>query len=251
MVAPDGVLGPAALIECLLFVADGPVPITNLAQALDLPPREVEAALAALESACETRGLRLQRWQDRVQLTTAPAAAVYIERFLGIQATVRLTHAALETLAIVAYQQPATRPQIEGVRGVNSDSVIKSLLAKDLVEEIGRSEGVGRPILYRTTPEFLQYFGLSSLAELPPLTLPAAGLAPPTLSSSPAGDAAAGLSDGVSGQALNDSDPARDQGLEEGDLGSASHDVGPVEAIVDESGVEERTSSEKFQPEDR
>ena len=169
---PDAAaLGVDQLLECLLFVADGPVPVSQLAEALELPKREVESALASLEAMYAGRGLRLQRWQDRVQLTTAPAAAGYVERFLGLSAITRLSHAALETLAIVAYQQPATRPQIEAVRGVNSDSVLKSLLAKGLLEEVGRSEGVGRPILYRTTPEFLQHFGLSALAELPPLNL--------------------------------------------------------------------------------
>ncbi|MBI3361990.1 MAG: SMC-Scp complex subunit ScpB [Chloroflexi bacterium] len=167
----NGLLGTQELIECLLFVADGPAPIAQLAQALDLPPRQIEGALSALETTLAQRGLRLQRWQDRVQLTTAPSAAAHVERFLGLEATARLTHAALETLAIVAYQQPATRPQIEAVRGVNSDSVIKSLLSKGLIEEVGRSEGVGRPILYQTTPEFLQHFGIASLAELPPLNL--------------------------------------------------------------------------------
>lgn len=249
--ALDGALGPEALIECLLFVADGPVPIAHLAQALDLPPREVEAALAALASAYEKRGLRLQRWQDRAQLTTSPAAAAYVERFLGLQATVRLTHAALETLAIVAYQQPATRPQIEAVRGVNSDSVIKSLLAKDLIEEIGRSEGVGRPILYRTTPEFLQYFGLLSLAELPPLTLPAASLASPPLSSIPTGDIVDRLSEGESGEPLDDPVPPSEQAMEEGNLGSASPNGEPLDAIGGDSGVDEKPNSLEFGSEDR
>jgi len=167
-------LNVVQLLECLLFVADGPSPISQLAQALEISVRETAAALDALEAACESRGLRLQRWQDSVQLTTAPEAADYVERFLGLSHTTRLSHAAVETLAIVAYQQPVTRPQIEAVRGVNSDSVIKSLLTKGLVEEVGRSEGVGRPILYRTTPEFLQHFGLSSLSELPPFHLPEA-----------------------------------------------------------------------------
>jgi segregation and condensation protein B len=172
--ALNGTLGPEQLLECLLFVADEPVPIPQLAQALELPPRAVEAALESLEAAYQRRGLRLQRWQDRVQLTTAPAAAAHIERFLGLSHTTRLSHAALETLAIIAYQQPVTRPHIEAVRGVNSDSVIKSLLTKGLIEETGRGEGVGRPILYRTTPEFLQHFGLTSVMDLPPLNLPEA-----------------------------------------------------------------------------
>jgi segregation and condensation protein B len=105
-------------------------------------------------------------------LTTAPEVAEAVERFLGLEATSRLSRAALETLAIVAYQQPVTRPYIEGVRGVSSDGVMKSLLGKGLVQEIGRAEGPGRPILYGTAPDFLQHFGLNSLTELPALVLP-------------------------------------------------------------------------------
>jgi segregation and condensation protein B len=95
-----------------------------------------------------------------------------VERFLGLEATTRLSRAALETLAIIAYQQPVTRPVVDSVRGVNSDGVIKSLLSKGLLQEVGRSEGPGRPILFGTTPEFLQHFGLNSLSELPSLNLP-------------------------------------------------------------------------------
>lgn len=163
----------SALVESLLFVADGPVPMAQLAQALEVNARQVEAALKELETVYAGRGLRLQRSKDSVQLTTAPAAAASIERFLGLEAVQRLSHPALETLAIIAYQQPVTRPQIEAVRGVNCDGVIKSLLSKGLIEEEGRTEGPGRPILYGTTPEFLQHFGLSSLAELPPLNIDA------------------------------------------------------------------------------
>ena len=108
-------------------------------------------------------------------MTTAPEMAEIVERFLGLEATSRLSRAALETLAIVAYQQPVTRPYIEGVRGVSSDGVMKSLLSKGLVQEVGRAEGPGRPILYGTAPDFLQHFGLNSLTELPPLALPVAG----------------------------------------------------------------------------
>jgi segregation and condensation protein B len=95
-----------------------------------------------------------------------------VERFLGLEATSHLSRAALETLAIVAYQQPVTRPQIESIRGVSSDGVMKSLLGKGLVQEVGRTDGPGRPILYGTTPDFLQYFGINSLIDLPALNLP-------------------------------------------------------------------------------
>jgi segregation and condensation protein B len=161
-----------ALVESLLFVADGAVPIGRLAEALEVPAREVEAALAALGQSYRERGLSLQRFRDKVQLTTSPSAASRVERFLGLAAATPLSRAALETLAIVAYQQPVTRPQIEAVRGVNSDSVIKNLLSKGLIEDSGRAEGPGRPVLYSTTPEFMQHFGLASLSDLPPLSLP-------------------------------------------------------------------------------
>ena len=175
----NGALVLEAFVESLLFVADGPVPVARIAEALEVTPREVEAALTALGEvyAATHRGLSLQRFRDKVQLTTTPAAASAVERFLGLAATAPLSRAALETLAIIAYQQPVTRPRIEAVRGVNSDSVLKTLLSKGLIEEVGRTEGPGRPVLYATTPEFLQYFGLSALTDLPPLNLDQ----PPTL----------------------------------------------------------------------
>lgn len=159
-----------ALVEGLLFVADGAVAVARLAEALEVTPRAVENALINLSDSYAGRGLSLQRHRDKVQLTSHPAAAERIERFLGLAATTALSKAALETLAIIAYQQPVTRPQIEAVRGVNSDSVIKNLLSKGLIEEAGRTEGPGRPTLYATTTEFLQHFGLTALTDLPPLS---------------------------------------------------------------------------------
>jgi segregation and condensation protein B len=164
---------PAAL-EALLFVSAEPVAPSQLATALEISVSAVEQGLKQLDDELQTRGLRLQRHGGRVQLTTAPEMAEIVERFLGLEATSRLSRAALETLAIVAYQQPVTRPYIEGVRGVSSDGVMKSLLSKGLVQEVGRAEGPGRPILYGTAPDFLQHFGLNSLTELPPLALPVA-----------------------------------------------------------------------------
>jgi segregation and condensation protein B len=164
-----------ARIEALLFVAPGAVTPAQLAAALDVPLANVEQGLANLRARYENRpsesGLRLQRHQGRVQLTSTPQAATDIERFLGLDSTSRLTRAALEALAIIAYQQPVTRPQVEAIRGVNSDGVLKNLLSKGLVQEMGRAEAPGRPILYGTTPEFLQYFGLNALDEMPALQL--------------------------------------------------------------------------------
>lgn len=156
-------------LEALLFVAAEPVTPAQLAAALDVSPSVIERGLHELDASLATRGLRLQRHAGRVQLTTAPQLAELIERFLGLEATTHLSRAALETLAIIAYQQPVTRPQIDSIRGVNSDSMMKSLLNKGLILESGRADGPGRPILYSTTPEFLQHFGLNSILEMPPL----------------------------------------------------------------------------------
>ena len=159
-------------LEAMLFVAAEPVATAQLATALDVAPSVIERALNELDQALSSRGLRLQRHAGRVQLTTAPELAELIERFLGLEATTHLSRAALETLAIIAYQQPVTRPQIDSIRGVNSDSMMKSLLHKGLILESGRADGPGRPILYSTTPEFLQHFGLNSILEMPPLAKP-------------------------------------------------------------------------------
>jgi segregation and condensation protein B len=168
-IAGGSILSVDAQVESLLFVADGPVSVGRLAEALEVTVGQVERALADLTVAYTGRGLCLQRIGNRVQLTTTPEAAPYVERFLGLEARTRLSRAALETLAIVVYRQPITRPEIESIRGVSSDSVLRTLLSVGLVEEIGRAPTVGRPILYGSTFEFLQHFGLSSLEELPPL----------------------------------------------------------------------------------
>jgi segregation and condensation protein B len=162
-------LSPQAYLESLLFVSSGPVPVSRLAKALEITTTAVEALLSEMEADYQQRGLRLQ-WSDAaVQLTTAPETSEAIERFLGLELTTRLSQAALEVLAIVAYMQPMTRPQVDHIRGVNSDGALRTLLSKGLVEEMGRLETPGRPILYGTTPLFLQHFGLSGLGELPPL----------------------------------------------------------------------------------
>ncbi len=160
-----------ALIESILFVASGPVPITRIADTLEISRGTAEQTIRDLEETYLKRGLRLQWLGGAVQLTSAPEASSVIERFLGLEVPVsRLSSAALEVLAIIAYMQPVTRPQIDEIRGVNSDAALRTLLSKGLLEEIGRQDGPGRPILYGTTPEFMQHFGLTKLAELPPLT---------------------------------------------------------------------------------
>lgn len=167
MIPPNGSV--ESLIESLLFVADEPVTFHDLARALNVPLKVVVAAVEALAREYSQRGLRIQQVNGRVQMVTAPEAAPAIERFLGLDLSAKLSPAAMETLAIIAYRQPITRPEIDAIRGVNSDSVIRRLLSRGLIEEQGRLDSVGRPILYGTTFEFLRHFGLQSLEDLPPL----------------------------------------------------------------------------------
>lgn len=155
-------------IEALLFAAPGLTSVEQLMQATGMKRKEVETALVELKQHyTEMHGIRLQEINGQYQLMTAPEFANEIDVFLGLDVTSRLTQAALEALAIVAYKQPTTRPEIDSIRGVNSDGVVKSLLSKGLIEELGRSEAPGRPILYGVTPDFLQHFGLESLSALP------------------------------------------------------------------------------------
>ena len=157
-----------AILEALLFIAVSPVSITQLASSLGESERKITNALNELEHYySETRGLRLQWHGKRVQLTSSPEFSKIIETFLGVEVTTTLSQASLEALAIIAYKQPITRPEIDEIRGVNSDGVVRNLLNKGLIEENGRVEGAGRPILYGTTSDFLNYFGLSSIEEMP------------------------------------------------------------------------------------
>jgi segregation and condensation protein B len=159
------------LIESLLFVASSPTEVSHLARVFRLDEPAIEAALATLAASCvsEHRGLSLQRRGNHVLLTTVPEAGPHIERFLGLDLTTKLSQAALESLALIAYRQPTTRTQIEAIRGVNCDGVLRTLLARGLVEPVGRLEQAGRPFLYGTTFQFLQYFGLDDLNQLPSL----------------------------------------------------------------------------------
>ena len=158
-----------AKIEALLFVASEPAGVEQLAQVLHASESAVEGALQALVARYQERGLRVQRINHQVQFVTAPEAAAYVQHFLGLDSSTRLSAAALEALALVAYRQPVTRAQIEATRGVNCDGVLRTLLGHGLIAPIGRLEQAGRPILYGTTFQFLQYFGLADLSQLPSL----------------------------------------------------------------------------------
>jgi segregation and condensation protein B len=158
------------ILEAVLFVADAPVEIAALARTINAAKSEVSDALEELAEACRERGVRLQRTGDLVQLVSAPSTAAYVERFLGLEHP-PLTNPSLETLAIIAYRQPITRTGIESVRGVDCDGPIRTLMARGLIEEIGRAPVIGRPTLFGTTVRFLEYFGLEKPDDLPPLPL--------------------------------------------------------------------------------
>lgn len=158
-------------LEALLFVSDEPVASGVLAQGLEVDRREVEELCEELAHAYEERGagILLRNVGGGWRLVTHPDAAPFLERYVVSSRHARLTKAALETLSIVAYKQPVTRHQLAAIRGVNSEGVLRALVERGLVAEVGREEGPGRPMLYGTTPTFLERLGLPSLSALPPL----------------------------------------------------------------------------------
>jgi len=159
-------------LEALLFASDQPLSLARLCEVLSEVPRgEVEAALEQLEAhyALQERAFQLVRVAGGYQLTTKPEFASLVRRLYTGRRKVRLTKPALEALAIIAYKQPTTRPEVDSIRGVASGGVIETLLERNLVRITGRSDGVGRPLLYATTTEFLEYLGLDTLADLPSL----------------------------------------------------------------------------------
>ena len=157
-----------AALECLLFVSGEPVPLSELARALQSDEIDVEGALRDLQITLTERnsGLQLMRIAGGWQLSTRPEYADTVAQLLSRGAN-KLSRAAMETLAIVAYRQPITAPEIEAVRGVSASGVLKTLLERRLVQEVGRKETLGRPILYATTADFLHYFGIADLSQLP------------------------------------------------------------------------------------
>lgn len=167
------------VIESLLFVAGRPLEYAELRRLTGADEAKVRLAVADLATELERagRGVRVQWMGASAQLVSAPEHARFVAALLGLPTQVRLTTAALETLSVIAYRQPITRGQIEGIRGVNSDRALASLLQHGLAQEVGRAATVGRPVLFGTTPEFLQQFGLTSLESLPRPDLPRADMA--------------------------------------------------------------------------
>jgi segregation and condensation protein B len=161
--------GVKDLIENLLFLSQEPLTVKRLAESLPCSKEEIAAALDALQAEYENRGLKLRCLSDGWMFTTEPFLAQQIEDFYDLQRRRRLTRASLETLAIIAYNQPVTRSGIEAIRGVQTSGTIQTLLDANLIKVIGQKETLGNPFLYGTTDEFLSYFGLSDASELPPL----------------------------------------------------------------------------------
>ena len=158
-----------AALEALLFSSDQPLPLTLLAESLDTPADVIAEALVSLESAYAGRGagVQLREIAGGHLLVTAPEHSEWVGRLLRGRKRMRLSRAALETMAIIAYKQPVTKSEVEAIRGVDASGVLGTLLERNLVTIRGRSKVVGRPLLYGTTQEFLSYFGLRELAELP------------------------------------------------------------------------------------
>lgn len=157
----------SAALEAILFSSNRPLKLRELQQATDADRTGVEHALDELRAALEGRGVMLMRHHDEIHLATRPEHAGAVRRALRPEVSGKLSAAAYETLAIVAYQQPVPRSRIEEVRGVNCESVLTNLELRDLITEVGRGAGPGQPKLYGTTMRFLNVIGLESLDHLP------------------------------------------------------------------------------------
>lgn len=160
-------------IEGILFAAGEPVKAAKLAAVLDTDLETVKEAVRLLKYNYDTelRGIMIIELDDGYQLCSRPEYYAYIQEILGEQRRQALSNAAMEALAIVAYKQPITRGQVEFIRGVNSDGAMNRLIERDLIEETGRLDAPGRPILYSTTQNFLRCFGLKSPKDLPEVDL--------------------------------------------------------------------------------
>jgi len=160
------------VIEAVLFVADEPVPTADLALLLEISAHDVAEVLANMEAKfqADDRGIVLREVAGGWRLATSADSAPYLERFVSEQKNFRISPAALETLAIIAYRQPISRSQLTEIRGVNCDRVVRSLMIQGVVEQVSEDAGSGRAILYGTTANFLEKVGLNSLADLPQLS---------------------------------------------------------------------------------
>lgn len=159
-------------LEALLFVANEPLSLARLAELTEAEPESVQGALAALQHERADSGLRITELGGTYRLVSAPATDTVVRRYLEAETRTELSRAALESLAIIAYRGPVTKAALEELRGVASDTMVRNLLQRGLIVEAGRADEPGKPTLYAVSHSFLQHFGLTSLAELPPLEQP-------------------------------------------------------------------------------
>jgi segregation and condensation protein B len=161
-----------AILEAILLASPEPLSVKRIAEVMGLDEKDARILVEDLRKEYQQpgRGLYIQEMAGGYVLTTRPEYADYVEKLVQPRGK-GLSHAALETLAIIAYRQPITKAEIEGVRGVKVDRAVETLLERRLIREVGRKEAPGRPVLYGTTREFLQYFGLKDLSELPPVSV--------------------------------------------------------------------------------
>jgi len=160
-----------SILESLLFISAEPLPVEILKNMLEIDKKEVERLVRELIDECQLKnsGMFIAEVAGGVQMVTNPACAPWVKKLLVSAFSTRLSRQSLETLAIIAYKQPIIKAEVEAIRGVNSDGVLKTLLERRLIKILGRKEVPGRPLMYGTTKEFLQYFGLKDLTELPTL----------------------------------------------------------------------------------
>jgi segregation and condensation protein B len=156
-----------SILESLLFVAEKPVSVKELAGVTGNMLGEIQKTLTEIGKEYESKGIRLVRKGEYFSFVSAPENAKEVSALLNEELRHDLSQAALETLAIVTYKQPITRMEIEELRGVNTDQIVRSLMIRGLIAEVGRKEAIGKPILYGTTMEFIQYFGLDAEESLP------------------------------------------------------------------------------------
>ncbi len=201
-----------AALEALLFASDAPLPLVRIGEVLDLKARDAQVAVETLRAACEApgRGLAVVDVAGGIRLVTRPELAPILLQLQRLRLKSRLSRAALETLAIIAYRQPISRPEVEQLRGVGTESVLTHLLERRLVRVVGRKPGPGRPILYGTTREFLEHFGLRDLSDLPPFEAPAGTSGAATSEEHHGESDPAGALQGVAQAALVDLEATRD-----------------------------------------
>jgi segregation and condensation protein B len=157
------------VIESVLFVADGPVELRTLARLTEQTPEAITQAVEELSATSRERGVRIQQTGQSAQMVSAPETASYVQRYLGIDENQRLSPVVLVTLTVIAYKQPVTKGDVERILRKNCEYSVMVLKARDLINEVGRAEGPGRPYLYGTTFKFLEHFGLEKPEDLPPL----------------------------------------------------------------------------------